>query len=168
MHTEPAVAYRGKQDYMGIRTQVAMRRLKAAIPRLLDEVFAWLEEREVGPAGPPIVRYHVIDMKGTLDVEMGVPVARAMPDDGRVAAGVLPAGRYASLVFTGVKNGVKANGVLLEWGAQQGLTWDTFEADGGDGFGARFESTLTHPDEEPDTAKWKIEVAIRLADDPAP
>ncbi len=115
MHTQPVVPYRGEQDCMGIRTQTPMRGLKAVIPQLLDEVFEWLGERGVDPVGPPIVRYHVIDMKGELDVEMGVPVAGAVPGDGRVAAGVLPAGRYASLVFTGVKNGVKANAALLEW-----------------------------------------------------
>ena len=34
----------------------------------------------------------------------------------------------------------------------------------GDAFGARLESFLTNPDEEPDRAKWETEVAIRLAD----
>ena len=33
-----------------------------------------------------------------------------------------------------------------------------------DGFGARYESYLTDPADEPDMAKWETEVAIRLAD----
>ena len=38
-------------------------------------------------------------------------------------------------------------------------------AETGDGFGARLESFLTDPQEEPDPAKWETQVAIRLADD---
>lgn len=90
------------------------------------------------------------------------------PGDGRVQPGVLPAGRYAALVYTGVANGVGGNGALLEGGSQQGLTWDTYASPEGDGFGARYESSLTEPNEEPDMDKWETEVAIRLADDRTP
>jgi hypothetical protein len=33
----------------------------------------------------------------------------------------------------------------------------------GDAFGARFESFLSNPDEEPDRTKWETEVAIMVA-----
>jgi effector-binding domain-containing protein len=164
MMTEPKVEERAEQPYMGIRTQVPMRELKIAIPQLLDEVFAWLAKQGVEPAGAPFTRYHVIDMKNKLDVEMGVPVASALSGDGRVSAGVLPAGRYAALVYTGVENGIKGNAALLEWGAQQGLVWDQWEEQNGDAFGGRYETFLTNPDDEPNPAKWETEVAIRLAD----
>ena len=78
--------------------------------------------------------------------------------------GVIPAGRYASLIYTGIMNGIPANKALLDWGAEQGLVWDTYVSDHGDGFGARYESYLTDPADEPDMAKWETEVAIRLAD----
>ncbi len=61
-----------------------------------------------------------------------------------------------------------ANGALLEWGAQEGLVWDTYDAEDGDGFGARYETEVTDLAEEPDMAKWETEVAIRLADDREP
>jgi hypothetical protein len=103
-------------------------------------------------------------MPKRLDIEMAVPVAQAMPGDDRVSAGVLPAGRYASLIYSGVRNGIKGNAALLEWGAKQGLVWDKWKTENGDAFGARVEFQLTEPDEEPDPAKWETEVAIRLAD----
>jgi hypothetical protein len=106
-------------------------------------------------------------MESELDVEVGAPMASAPSGDGRVPPGVLPAGWYAALVYTGVANGVPANAALLEWGARQGLAWDTYASPDGDGFGARYESFLTNPDEEPDMARWETEVAIRLADDRA-
>ena len=167
MLTEPRVEYRGEQHYMGIRTKAAMRDLGTVIPQLLGEVCAWLGGREIEPAGGALIRYHAIDMESELDVEMSVPVATPPPGDGRVRPGVLPAGRYAALVYTGVEHGVEANRALLEWGAEQGLVWDTYASPSGDGFGARYESFLTDPDEEPDMAKWETEVAIRLADDRA-
>src|SRR5688500_7079874 len=119
MITEPKVENRDAQHYVGIRTQVPMKGLKKAIPQLTGEVFAWLEKQGVEPAGAPFIRYHVINMETQMDVEMGVPVASALSGDRRIAPGVLPAGRYAALVYTGVKNGIKGNAALLNWGAKQ-------------------------------------------------
>ena len=164
MTTEPKVESRGEQHYMGIRTQVPMKGMSKAIRQLLSEVFAWLEKKGVSPAGPPFIRFHVIDMEALMDIELCVPVAHALEGDGRVSPGVLPAGEYASLMYTGVRNGIKANGALLNWGAEQGLVWDKWDTDKGDAFGGRAEFFLTDPAEEPDQAKWKTEVAIRLAD----
>lgn len=101
MFTEPMVEYREERHYAGIRTKTNMRDLGTVIPQLLDEVFARLGERGIEPEGAPIVRYHVIDMQGALDLEVGVPVASAPPDDRRVQPGLLPGGRYAALVYTG-------------------------------------------------------------------
>jgi effector-binding domain-containing protein len=134
------------------------------IPDLSDEVFAWLGERGIAPAGAPFIRYHVINMETRMDIEIGVPVDHAVPGDGRVNAGVLPAGRYAALVYTGIRNGIKGNAALLDWGAKQGFVWDRWEAENGDAFGARYESFLTDPADEPDQKKWETEVAIRLKD----
>lgn len=164
MFTEPKLDERPDQHYMGIRTEVPMRQLGTVIPQLNGEVFAWLGKQGVAPAGAPFIRYHVIDMADRMDVEMGVPVANAMAGDERVAPGILPAGRYASLVYTGVKNGMPGNKALLDWGAEQGIVWDIYQSDKGDGFGARYESFLTDPADEPNMAKWETEVAIRLAD----
>jgi len=123
-----------------------------------------LRNQGEAPAGPPFIRYHVIDMESKLDIELGVPIASALASDGDVSAGALPAGQYASLVYTGVTNGMEANAALLDWGAKNGLVWDQWDTENGDAFGGRFESFLTEPDDEPDPAKWETEVAIRLAD----
>jgi effector-binding domain-containing protein len=166
MFTTPGVGDRPEQLYAGVRTEATMAELPSAIPQGLGEVFAWLGARGVAPAGPPFIRYFVVDMAGALDIALGVPVAGPLAGDGRVTVETLPAGRYASLVYTGVANGVAANGALLDWGAAQGLAWDRSPTARGDAFGARLESFLTNPDDEPDPAKWQTEVAIRLADRP--
>ncbi|MBV9787496.1 MAG: GyrI-like domain-containing protein [Chloroflexi bacterium] len=164
--TEPKIEERAEQPYMGIRTQTTQQELgNGLIPQSLDEIFGWLEQQGVEPVGAPIMRFHVIDMECNLDIELGVPVASTMPGNGRIQPNSLPAGRYAALVYTGIENGVPANGALLDWGAQQGLVWDTFDSDKGDGFGSRYETLLMGPQDDPDPSNWDNEVAIRLADE---
>lgn len=168
MITAPKLEDRAARPYVAIRTQAAMHELGTVIPRLHGEVYAWLGEQGVEPAGAPFMRFLVIDMAAKLDIELGVPVPAHLPGADRITAGTLPAGRYATLVYTGVQNGIAANAALLDWGARQGLVWDNWVTERGDGFGARLESYLTDPDTEPDPAKWETEVAIRLAAEVTP
>jgi hypothetical protein len=53
---------------------------------------------------------------------------------------------------------------LLDWAAEQGLTWDVSPSEDGDRWGARLEFYLTDPAEEPDMSKWQTQLAFRLAD----
>ncbi len=163
--TPPTINERAEQPYMGIRVQVPMSEISnGLVPKLLDEIFGWLQQHDVAPDGPPFMRFHVINMDGNMDIELGVPVAKTAAGNGRINAGSLPAGQYASLVYTGVTNGIPANKVLIDWAAEQGLAWDSHDSPEGDVFASRYESFLTGPDEDPDPANWDTEVAIRLAD----
>jgi effector-binding domain-containing protein len=166
--TEPKLENRSEQPYVAIRTQVRLQDLESGvIPRLHSEVRAWLEKQGVAPAGAPFIRYLVIDMMSKLDIELGWPVASPLSGTERINAGALPAGRYASLMYIGPYEGdglMKANAALLDWGAQHGIVWDSWQTDHGDAFGARLETYITDPGSEPDPARWETEVAIRLAD----
>ena len=164
MISKPKLEDRDAQHYVGIRTQVPMKALKNVIPHLLGDVFAWVEKQGVTPAGAPFIRYHVINMGGDMDVELGVPVATAIQGDEWVSSGLIPAGRYATLVYSGV-SGIKGNKALLDWAVKHDIRWDRWDDEHGDAFGARVEYFLTDPAEEPDKKKWETEVAIRLADD---
>ena len=165
MVTEPKLEERPAQPYVARRTQVTLQELGTVIPQLHSEVYAWLRQQGIAPAGAPFIRYRVINMMAELDIELGVPVASSVAGDERICADVLPAGRYATLIYTDVARGIEANAALLKWGAQQGLVWDMWTAENGDRWGARLESYLTDPQEEPDPTKWETAVAIRLADD---
>jgi len=79
-----------------------------------------------------------------------------------VKAGVLPAGRYASLIYSG--GGISGNRALIEWVRLQGLDFDRWDTEQGDNFRSRYETYLTDPAVEPRKSKWQIEVAIKLAD----
>lgn len=163
--TEPKIEDRKEQPYVGIRSQVPWTEFGRVIPQSLGEVFAWLQKQGMAPDGAPFMRYYVVNMESKMDVELGVPVASALSGEDRVRPGVLPAGRYASLVYTGVGNGIEGNKALIDWGMERGLVWDRWDVENGDAFGARVEFYLTDPANEPDQEKWETEVAIRLADD---
>src|SRR5689334_7175428 len=108
--SEPKVSYREAQDYMGIRTQVSVKQMgSGVIPQLLGEVSTWLETQGVAPVGAPFIRFHVIDIQAGMDIEMGWPVQSPLAGNERIKAGVLPAGCYASLVYTGLRNGIQGN-----------------------------------------------------------
>lgn len=110
---EPRIDERLEQATMGIRTQAPMSALSKHITALFKEINAYAQKRSLEPAGAPFVRFHVIDMAGEMDIEVGIPVAAPLPEEGRVHAGMLPAGRYASLVYSG--SGLTGNKTLIQW-----------------------------------------------------
>ncbi|EFH80296.1 GyrI-like domain-containing protein [Ktedonobacter racemifer] len=168
MITEPKVEQRSEQHYVAIRTQVTPRGLgKSLVSRLFSEVRVWLEKQGITPTDAPFIRYLVIDMSTEFDLELGWPVASPLSGTERIRAGILPAGRYASLVSIGPYKGkalMKANGALIDWGVEHGVVWDSQQTERGEAFGARLESYIKGPENEPDPDKWKTEVAIRMAD----
>jgi effector-binding domain-containing protein len=158
----PEIAERAEQPYVAIRANVTMQELPGLADRF-GEVFGWLAEHGVAPAGPPFFRYNVIDMAHLLNVEAGVPVPAAVEGDGRVLAGVLPAGRYGTAIHVGPYDGlIGAVDDLLRWADSRGLEWDKSSADDGEHWSCRLEIYVTDPGQEPDPARWETRLAFRL------
>jgi effector-binding domain-containing protein len=148
---------------VAIRDRVPVSGIAAFAVRT-SEVFGWLGARGLTPAGPPFLKFNVIDMARELEMENGVPVATPVDGDDLVVAGVLPAGRYATVTRTGHPSELaEVTGALLDWAAEQGLTWDMSQGEDGERWGARLEFYLTDPAEEPDMSKWQTQLAFRLA-----
>jgi effector-binding domain-containing protein len=162
---KPKIDTRPEQAYMGIRTIAPMKGMFKVVDKISKEMNAWMKEHDVRPVGPPFLRFHVIDMRGEMDIAYGVPVSAALPGDGNVTAGVLVAGRYASLVYSG--GGISGNRALIEWVRGNGMDFDRWDTEKGDNFRCRYESYLTDPKKEPRKSRWDIEVAIKLADENA-
>ena len=164
MSAAPQIVTRAEQPYVAIRGQVTMAEIGPFAGRT-GEVFGWLGARGLTPAGPPFLKYNVIDMMRQLEIDNGVPVAAPVDVDGDMVAGVLPAGRYATLTHVGHPSElVEATKALLDWAAGQGLTWDMSPDADGERWGSRLEIYLSDPREEPDMSKWVTQLAFRLAD----
>jgi effector-binding domain-containing protein len=164
MPRPPEIIERAEQPYVAIRAHVTMAQLPGLADRF-GEVFGWLAERDMTPAGPPFFRYRVIDMERLLDVEAGVPVRTSVGGDERVTAGTLPAGRYATFVHVGPYDGlIGAVDALLHWAETAGLAFDASSAEDGEHWGCRLEIYRTDPSQQPDPARWETQLAFRLAD----
>ena len=164
MSATPEITQRAEQPYVGVRAQVSMQELGGLAQRL-PEVFGWLAARGIPPAGAPFFRYNLIDMTRELEVEAGVPVTAPAAADHQVISGVLPAGRYATVIHVGEPAGLAgATGELLSWAAEHGMSFDVTQTRDGERWGARLEMYLTDPAQEPNMSKWETQLAFRLAD----
>ncbi len=160
--TEVKIDERPAKPTLGIRVQTPFGGMFKVVDQLRKELSLWLKQKNVVPTGPFFLRYHVIDMAGEMDLEFGVLGVEGVSGDGRVIANAIPAGRYASLVYTG--GGYQGNRVLIEWAKANHIAWDRWDDPKGDGFRSRCETYLTDPKTEHRKTKWEIEVAIKLAD----
>jgi effector-binding domain-containing protein len=160
MLTEPQIVQLAEQPYLSIPATVPPGELPNVIPMLIGEVYRWIDAHGVQPAGPPFLRFNVIDMERELQIEVGWPVAGSATGDDRVRAGALPAGRYVTLRHTGPPDTLEAaHHALQEWAASRGLKFEV----SGNTWSSRFESYLTNPEEEPNRERWQTDVAFQLA-----
>ena len=165
----PALNVRGEQPYVGIPIRVTLGEWGRA-NALFGEVFDWLVREGIAPAGAPFIRFRVLgDEDRAFDLEVGVPVAEPVAGDGRVVAGTVPGGAYATLIHQGHPDRLEeARAELRAWVREQGLALALEEGAEGEVWDGFFESFLTDPARESRPEKWSTEVAYLLDRGPAP
>lgn len=168
MITEPKIVERPQQPYAAIRSTMPIGEIEEAAPALFDEIASWVAKKGLKPTGASILKHNVIDMERELELEFGLLIPDPVPGDARVVSGLLPAGRYATILCLGPYGGpddelLRANAALIGWGQEQGVAWDSWQTPAGEAFACRLETYLVGPMNESDPAKWKTEVAIKIA-----
>lgn len=160
------------QPYAAIRKRVSIASFGGVIGSCLDETMTWLDGKSVKPAGVPLVRYHecptVPDGDAMVDVSIGWPIQDELTSEGNITCDTLPEGRYASLVFTGVENGIAGNGALIQWALDNDVLWESRGIAGGELFTGRVEYMIDGPEDDPNPSNWRTEVAIKIAKGPSP
>jgi effector-binding domain-containing protein len=160
---EPAIETRAEQPYAGRRMAVTMEGFPAAADAGFPALFGWLGAHQIAPAGPPFIRYHVIDMAAELQIEFGAPVAGPVAGDDQVQPGVLPGGRYLVLRHTGPYDQlIGANAALQEWAGKHGVAFAVRDIPAGQEWDGRVEHYLTDPTAEPDASRWQTDVAYLI------
>ena len=155
--TLPSIGHRDAEHYIGIAAKVAIGDFGTAIPRHFDELYEWSQKHGVTP-GLALMKYNVIDMAGVLSIEFCFGTDSAVEGDGRVVAGVLPAGDYGTTTLTGTVDEVyDATAVLVGWAKERGIEWDATDTAEGHAFVSRFERYHTEPGENPEI----VEIAIK-------
>jgi effector-binding domain-containing protein len=162
MITEPEINLRGERQYVGIRVQTPFKGMFAVVDKLLKELRRWVKTRGIADEGPFFLRYHVINMEGMMDIELGFVVQNPLSGDDRMKPGVLPQGRYASLIYT--RYAMRGNKALLGWIEENNIKIDRRDVKEGDAFACRYEAYLTDYRVEPRKSAWEIELAIKVAD----
>lgn len=166
MITPPKIERRKKQHYVAIRMTVPIPFGKYLQPAW-DEVYDRLRRNDIRLSGPSIIRYLTTDMSKELDIDVGFTVDKPMRGDDRIIADVLPAGRYATLLYTGPYRGkgiLKATVTLLEWAKQNKIKWNTTKKKGVEWWNGRAEFYFSDPAVEKDPSKFKTELAFLVAD----
>ncbi|SNY52456.1 GyrI-like domain-containing protein [Paractinoplanes atraurantiacus] len=158
----PAIVALPDRHTAGIRVTTPFRGMFAVRDELMRELYAGLDAHGLD-YGVTFFRLHVVAMEADMQVEVGVVTgAPVEPAGTRIAAGVLPAGRYATMTYVG--HGRRANGTLIDWVNAGPESFDRTESPAGDRFGCRYEAYLTDPRSERMKTRWRIELAIRLRD----
>jgi effector-binding domain-containing protein len=163
MITEPKISLRDERQYVGIRVKAPFKGMFAVVDKLLKELRIWVKGQGVADEGPFFLRYHVIDMEGMMDIELGFMVREPLSGDDRVKPGILPKGRYASLIYTRYE--MRGNKALLGWIKENNIRVDRWDDKEGDAFACRYEAYLTDYRVEPRKSAWEVELAIKIVDD---
>ena len=159
MLTLPKIVERQATHYAAVAAEVSIP-FDEAIGPLMGEAAGYLDSAGAKELGA-VFRYDVIDMP-RLEMQFGFLTAAAVEGNERVRADVLPAGKYATVTYTGhYDNLTDATATLIGWAKEIGVEWDSTSGPGGERFASRFEIYNNGPMDEPDPAKWVTEIWIK-------
>jgi effector-binding domain-containing protein len=166
MNSKPKIEDRKAQPYAAVRMQVPIPFGKYLQPAW-SKVHGWLATQQLSH-GPAIIRYLTTDMSTKLDIEVGFALEQKITGGEGILTDVLPAGRYATLLYTGSYRGkgvYNANVAIIEWAKATGVTWKTTQHDGVEWWDSRVEWYLTNPDSGIDPKKYQTELAFMVANE---
>ena len=91
---------RKAEPVVSIRTKTSIQQLPQLLGESYMKIIQYLGEQGETPAGAPFVGYFNLDMQN-LDVEIGIPVSKELPEKDDIKVSEIPAGNYASCIYTG-------------------------------------------------------------------
>ena len=105
--TPITVLQQPEQPIVSIRARAGEDDLSGVIDDCYAEIAAYLDELGELVCDAPFVAYHNQNMMD-LDLEVGFPVSRTLPERGGIKAGSIPAGRMIFSIFRGPYHGIGA------------------------------------------------------------
>jgi effector-binding domain-containing protein len=115
------------QPALLIRTHTLARQLGHVLAPSFATVLQYLGELGESPAGPSFAVYYNNDM-ANLDVGIGFPVAKALSGKGEIQASEIPAGKYATCLYTGPYSHIRAAYTALTQYLQENHVEATIQA----------------------------------------
>lgn len=103
------------QPVLSIRKQTTIEELPKLIGESYDKILSYLNELHEKPVDAPYTAYYNLDMKN-LDVEMGFPVSKKLPEKDEITYREMPAGKIVTVMFKGAYSGMeKAYEGTFKW-----------------------------------------------------
>lgn len=110
-----SIIERESQLVLSVRTRTPIEELSDLIGITYRKIFQYMQEFGEVPSGAPFVGYFNMDMSD-LDIEIGFPVSKALPGNEEIISNQIPAGKYATTIYTGPYEGLKeAYRELSDW-----------------------------------------------------
>jgi hypothetical protein len=138
--------------------------VRLILPRLRDEVFAWLDANGIAAEGMPFLRYRIINLERQWSrIEVGVPVVGGVEGDDRVQPSSFPPGVYATAIYTGNTQGsgmLQATDEFMIWAQQQGFRWQVWDSNEGQVWASRTEFYLIDTAEGCDPERHRIKLVF--------
>jgi effector-binding domain-containing protein len=105
---------------LSIRTRTAVQDLPSVIHESYGAIIRYLGQIGEQPGDYTYAAYYNMDMQN-LDVEIGFSVSKELPGKNNVKASKIPAGKYASCVYTGPYSEIEpAYNALTQWIKEKG------------------------------------------------
>lgn len=165
MLTLPKPLQRAAQSYIYVPFTVRMTEMQRPANEGFPLLFDYLARLGVAQVGPAFYNYRRIDMADTLDVEAGVAVSQAVPEEGRIKTGTLPGGTFLGLAWHGHPDQLMSvTSVMIGFARQTDQQFDMHTDARGDHFACRLELYESDPEEEPDMDKWVTRLEFKLKD----
>ncbi len=109
------------QPTLSIRTRTPVQNLPQALGQAYGAIAQYLGELGEQPAGAPFTAYYNMDMQD-LDIEIGFPVSKKLAGRGAIQSAEIPAGKYATCLYTGPYGEISpAYDALSQWVKDHGL-----------------------------------------------
>ena len=100
---------------LAIRTRTSIQNISQALEKAFTEIIQYILKIGEQPVGPPFVAYYNMDMQN-LDIEIGFPVSKKLPDKDYIKASEIPGGKFATCLYTGPYSEIKlAYDELTQW-----------------------------------------------------
>ena len=132
---------------LSVRYRTPAAELPSTMGPIYGEIAAYMGKKGIPFAGAPFAVYYNMDMDD-LDVEIGFPVAAPTAGEGRIAAGSLPGGSFATAKHAGPYATIEETyNALMAFVGEKGIQTESF----------MFEEYLNSPE---DTPPEELETAI--------
>ena len=103
------------QHVLSIRKITSVQNLPIVLGEVYMKIMQYMGELGEKPTGAPYAAYFNMDMQN-LDVEIGFPVVKKLPEKGDIRPSEIPAGKYAGCIHTGPYSEIEpAYNILTKW-----------------------------------------------------